>query len=66
MRKKSNLLYFGKKVLIFIVSVFVLSLAVFYISRLAPGDPLVFYLWRSSGKDESRGAGMGGRKTWFK
>lgn len=43
MRKKSNLLYFGKKVLIFIVSVFVLSLAVFYISRLAPGDPLVSY-----------------------
>lgn len=29
--------------MIFLVSVFVLSLAVFYISRLAPGDPLVSY-----------------------
>ena len=43
MHKKNILLYCGKKVLIFIISVFVLSLAVFYISRLAPGDPLVSY-----------------------
>lgn len=43
MRKKNILLYCGKKVLIFMISVFVLSLAVFYISRLAPGDPLVSY-----------------------
>lgn len=35
--------YYGKKLLIFIVSVFILSLAVFYISRIAPGDPLVSY-----------------------
>lgn len=35
--------YYGKKLLIFLVSVFLLSLAVFYISRLAPGDPLMSY-----------------------
>lgn len=37
------LLYYGKKLLIFMVSVLMLSLAVFYISRLAPGDPLMSY-----------------------
>lgn len=35
--------YLGKKILFFLVSVFLLSVAVFYISRLAPGDPLVSY-----------------------
>ncbi|MCI5792671.1 MAG: ABC transporter permease [Lachnospiraceae bacterium] len=44
MKHKKNIpLYLGKKILIFLASVFVLSLAVFYISRLAPGDPLVSY-----------------------
>ncbi len=38
-----GLLYFGRKGLLFLVSVLVLSLVVFYISRLAPGDPLVSY-----------------------
>lgn len=37
------ILYYGKKVLIFIISVWVLSLVTFYVSRLAPGDPLVSY-----------------------
>ena len=32
-----------KKLLVFLVSVLVLSLAVFYIARLAPGDPLMAY-----------------------
>ena len=41
--KKNPIAYYGKKVLIFLVSVFILSLAVFYISRLAPGDPLMSY-----------------------
>ena len=36
-------LYLLKKILIFLVSVFLLSLVVFYIARLAPGDPLVSY-----------------------
>lgn len=35
--------YFGKKLLTFILSVLVLSLVVFYVARLAPGDPLVSY-----------------------
>lgn len=43
MKKKNRILYYGKKLLIFLVSVFILSVAVFYISRLAPGDPLVSY-----------------------
>lgn len=43
MKKASKILYFGKKALAFLLSVLVLSLAVFYVSRLAPGDPLVSY-----------------------
>ena len=41
--KRNPFVHYGKKVLIFLVSVFILSLAVFYISRLAPGDPLMSY-----------------------
>ncbi len=41
--KRDPFVYYGKKALIFLVSVFALSLAVFYISRLAPGDPLMSY-----------------------
>lgn len=41
--KKNRLLYYGQKLGIFLVSVFLLSLAVFYISRLTPMDPLVSY-----------------------
>lgn len=43
MIKRNPFVYYGKKLLIFLVSVFVLSVAVFYISRLAPGDPLMSY-----------------------
>ena len=43
MKKQNKALYYGKKALIFLLSVLVLSVAVFYISRLAPGDPLVSY-----------------------
>lgn len=39
----NKVIYYGKKALIFLLSVFVLSVAVFFISRLAPGDPLVSY-----------------------
>lgn len=35
--------YYGKKVLAFFASVLLLSFLLFYISRLAPGDPLVSY-----------------------
>ena len=38
-----RILYYGKKVLLFVLSVFLLSAAVFCVSRLAPGDPLVSY-----------------------
>ena len=38
-----TLCYYGKKLLIFLLSVLILSVAVFYISRLAPGDPLQSY-----------------------
>lgn len=40
---KRILLEFGKKLLLFLVSLFLLSAAVFYVSRLAPGDPLLSY-----------------------
>ena len=43
MRKHNRISYYGKKFLIFLLSVLVLSLVVFYVARLAPGDPLVSY-----------------------
>ena len=43
MRQHNRVLYYGKKFLIFLLSIFVLSITVFYIARLAPGDPLVSY-----------------------
>lgn len=41
--KRNPFIYYGNKALVFLVSVFVLSAAVFCISRLAPGDPLMSY-----------------------
>ena len=41
--RKNPFLYYGRKILVFLLSVFLLSVAVFYISRLAPGDPLMSY-----------------------
>ena len=41
--RKNPCIYYGKKLLIFVVSIFLLSVIVFYIARLAPGDPLVSY-----------------------
>ena len=59
--KKSPFVYYGKKLLVFLASVVVLSVAVFYISRLAPGDPLMSYFGERvekmsvSEKEEARG-----------
>ena len=39
----AKIAYYAKKLLILLISVFVLSVLVFYMSRLAPGDPLVSY-----------------------
>ena len=41
--KKNPFVYFGKKALVFLLSVIILSMAVFCISRYAPGDPLMSY-----------------------
>ena len=41
--RMSAFVYYGRKLLIFLVSVCILSVVVFYISRLAPGDPLMSY-----------------------
>ena len=43
MIKRNPVVYYGKKVFVFLISVFILSVLVFYISRLAPGDPLLSY-----------------------
>ncbi|MBD5519934.1 MAG: ABC transporter permease [Lachnospiraceae bacterium] len=43
MRSKNIILYYTKKLMAFVLSVLVLSLVVFYVSRLAPGDPLYSY-----------------------
>ena len=40
MKKQNKFLYYGKKLLVLLLSVLVLSVAVFYVSRLAPGDLL--------------------------
>ena len=37
---KNPLIYYGRKLLSFLLSVLLLSAAVFYVARLAPGDPL--------------------------
>ena len=41
--RRNPFVYFGKKALVFLLSVLILSVTVFYISRLAPGDPLMSY-----------------------
>ena len=43
MIKSNRIIYYGKKFLVFLLSVLILSAVVFYVSRLAPGDPLVSY-----------------------
>lgn len=43
MKIKQQIEYYIKKLLLFLGSVFLLSVVVFYISRLAPGDPLLSY-----------------------
>ena len=43
MVKHNRVVYYGKKLIIFLLSVLVLSVVVFYVARLAPGDPLVSY-----------------------
>ena len=43
MNRKNPYIYYGKKILIFLLSVLILSVVVFYVARLAPGDPLVSY-----------------------
>ena len=51
-----------KKVFLFILSIFLLSVIVFYVSRLAPGDPLISY-YGDRGKNEPRGEAVGGGKA---
>lgn len=41
--RRATVFYYGKKLLAFLLSVFLLSAVVFWISRLAPGDPLTSY-----------------------
>ena len=44
MNFRSAAVYLGKKILLFLLMMFILSTVVFYVSRLAPGDPLeAFY-----------------------
>lgn len=43
MNRKNPYIYYGKKIFIFLLSILILSVVVFYVARLAPGDPLVSY-----------------------
>lgn len=52
--RKTPWIYYGKKLLIFVVSIFLLSVIVFYIARLAPGDPLVSYYGERAEKMTAR------------
>lgn len=52
--RKNPWIYYGKKLLIFVVSIFLLSVIVFYIARLAPGDPLVSYYGERAEKMTAR------------
>ena len=40
MNRKNPFVYYGQKLLVLFLSVLLLSVAVFYVARLAPGDPL--------------------------
>ena len=53
--KQKKMAYYGKKILIFIFSVLILSITVFYVARLAPGDPLVSYYGERSEKMSPEG-----------
>ena len=55
MTHRNPVVYYGKKLLIFVVSVLLLSIAVFYISRLAPSDPLMSYYGERVEKNERGG-----------
>lgn len=41
--KRQTIFYYGKKFVIFLISVWLLSVLVFYMARLAPGEPLMSY-----------------------
>ena len=41
--RTEKIIYYGKKLAVFLASMFILSVVVFYVSRLAPGDPLLSY-----------------------
>lgn len=41
--RRGAFFYYGRKALAFLLSLFLLSAAVFFVARLAPGDPLVSY-----------------------
>ncbi|MBE6974242.1 MAG: ABC transporter permease [Ruminococcaceae bacterium] len=41
--RRNPFVYYGKKLLVFLLSVWILSVAVFCIARWAPGDPLMSY-----------------------
>ena len=43
MIRKNPYVYYGQKLLVFLLSVLLLSVVVFYVARLVPGDPLVSY-----------------------
>ena len=43
MKKNTWIRLLGQKILVFIVSMFLLSTLVFYVARLTPGDPLMAY-----------------------
>lgn len=60
MRKVRGLAGAGKGVLSFFISLWLLSFAVFFMARLAPGDPLVSYYGERAQKltDEEREAAM--------
>ena len=64
MKSRNRVLYYGKKAAAFLASVLLLSVLVFYISRLAPGDPLVSYYGDRVEKNERPKKECGPKKNW--
>lgn len=63
MIRKNPFVYYGQKILVFLLSVLILSAVVFYVARLAPGDPLYAYYGDRVEKMSPR-SGSGPRKSW--
>lgn len=55
MKYREQFFYIGKKIVVFLCSLLVLSVLVFTISRLTPDRSAAILLWRACGENECGG-----------